>query len=30
MEEGLGVSWPMKEVDKAELSALCEEIKSKM
>ncbi|KAL1956303.1 hypothetical protein VTO42DRAFT_7476 [Malbranchea cinnamomea] len=28
--EGLSVSWPAKEVDKDTLSALCEEIKSKM
>ncbi|KAK2744040.1 Adenosine 5'-monophosphoramidase [Myotisia sp. PD_48] len=29
-EEGLTVGWPMKESDKSELQALCEELKSKM
>jgi diadenosine tetraphosphate (Ap4A) HIT family hydrolase len=28
--EGLGISWPTKEVDKSELQKLLEDIKSKM
>lgn len=28
--EGLSMSWPAKDADKADLATLCEEIKSKM